>query len=119
MLKAYLEEHVDLLKQLVNDIYSYNGALSHLVVYENDEEFFDLFFHDKPMEALRAAHFGYYDYNDEYVKFDVYENLVSFDEVDYQDMLVTHIDEILKELDECNEKEHIIDDILFQMRQQD
>ena len=106
MLKEYLLSRFHELDQLVTAINAYNGELEYLMVLENDEEFFDTFFQDKPMEAVRAAQYGDYNYNDEYVKFDGYENLESYSEYEYEKLLHEHIDEIIKELykikDECN-----------------
>jgi len=46
-------------------------------VYANDEEFLNEIWNPKPSEALRAAHFGDYNWSHEYVKFDGYGNLES------------------------------------------
>lgn len=48
-------------------------------IYENNGDFFDLFF-DKPIDAVRAAQYGDYRYTDNFVKFDGYGNLESTDE---------------------------------------
>lgn len=48
-------------------------------IYENDEEFFNMFFADKPMEAARAAIFGEYNYSHDYVTFNGYANLQSIE----------------------------------------
>lgn len=51
------------------------GDLDH-GIYENDEEFFEMFFQGSSvMEVVRAVHFGNYSYTDTYVKFDGYANL--------------------------------------------
>lgn len=52
-------------------------------IYENEEDFFDTFF-TKAIDAVRAAHFGEYNYHDTYVSFDGYANLESYNDVDYQ-----------------------------------
>ena len=44
-------------------------------IYNNDEEFFEIHFSDKVMDAIRAVQFGKYNYTDAYVKFDGYANL--------------------------------------------
>ena|SRR5690554_1340934 len=44
-------------------------------IYENDEEFFEVYFPNKVMDAIRAVQFGDYRYTDTYVKFDGYANL--------------------------------------------
>jgi len=48
--------------------------------FEFDEEFFDLCFANKPMEAARAVCFGDVTWCDPYIKFDGYGNLESLDE---------------------------------------
>ena len=48
-------------------------------IYENDEEFFNMFFADKPMEAARAAIFGDYNFSHDYVTFNGYANLQSIE----------------------------------------
>ena len=97
MLEEYLLGNFEDLVRLVNEINSYNGALEHLMVFQNDEEFFELFFNEKPMEAVRSALYGRYNYCDEYVRFDGYENLESFDQYDYEELLRSNIDDIIRE----------------------
>ena len=41
MLKEYLLDHLDELEQLATSINAWNGELEHLMVLENDEEFFN------------------------------------------------------------------------------
>jgi hypothetical protein len=55
-------------------------------VWTNDEEFFNLFFENKTNEALRAAHFGDYNWSHNYVKFNGYGNLESFDYFEVKDL---------------------------------
>lgn len=106
MLKEYLLENVEDLIRLVNEINSYSGALEYLIVYENDEEFFNLFFQNNPIEAVRAALYGNYNYNDEYVKFNGYDNLESLEQWEYEELVKSHVDEVIKEFQ--NYKEYII-----------
>jgi len=47
-------------------------------IYNNDEDFFNTFFDGKVLEAVRAVSFGEYNYSDEYVVFNGYANLESF-----------------------------------------
>lgn len=55
-------------------------------IYSNDEDFFNLFFEGKVIEAVRAVSYGKFNYSDDYVKFNGYGNLESFnypdDEID-------------------------------------
>jgi len=46
-------------------------------IYDFDDEFFELFFSNKPMEAARAASFGEVNWSDDYISFDGYGNLKS------------------------------------------
>lgn len=56
-------------------------------IYSNDEYFFNEMF-EKADDAVRAVCFGSYEYTDEYVIFNAYGNLVSFDIYDAEQ----HID---------------------------
>ena len=46
-------------------------------IYDFDDDFFNLFFEGKPMEASRATLFGSVNWNDNYIFFDGYCNLKS------------------------------------------
>ena len=83
------------LKDVVRELNSWNACLDYLEVYNNDEEFFDMFFEGRPAEVARAVFYGDYNYNDDYVKFNVYENLESLSEYDYEEMLEENIEEII------------------------
>lgn len=97
-LKKYLTNNVEELKDVVNELNSWNGCLENLEVYENDEEFFNTFFHGNPSEAVRASCYGDYNYMDEYVRFNGYGNLESLNEYDYRQELIDYIDDIVDEL---------------------
>lgn len=56
----YLQNNVDTLRDMVSDANGYDGCLEDYCYYENDEEFFDMFFEGKPMEAVRASYYGEY-----------------------------------------------------------
>lgn len=99
-LKNYLLENSEELKEIVRELNSWNGSLDHLDVYENDEEFFNMMFEGKAMEAVRAAHYGDYNYNHDLVKFDGYGNLESLTYRDYEEELKDSIDEIIEALEE-------------------
>lgn len=61
--------------QLFNEYCSEKGCDDELFAF--DEDFFNTFFEDKPMEAVRAAHFGNINWSDDYIKFNGYGNLES------------------------------------------
>lgn len=69
------ENGVDEVLSIIGEINSYNNELDYFDYQENDEYFFNTYFEDNVMEAIRACYFGNYNYNDEYVKFDAYGNL--------------------------------------------
>jgi hypothetical protein len=93
--KAYLLENSGELQSVVRELISWNGSLDHLDVMENDEEFFSIHFADQPMEAVRAAQYGEYNYTDDYVRFNGYGNLESLSEYDLEKEMEDSIDEIV------------------------
>ena len=80
-LLEYVTEQINHLSTIelvaLNNIYCRENNIED-EVYDNDEEFFELFFENKAMEAVRAAHFGNYNFGHDYVKFNGYGNLESF-----------------------------------------
>lgn len=92
----YLKEHVDTLKDMVNEVNSYNGALEGYVWYSNDEYFYEEFFNSKD-EVARAVYYGGDDYNymDDYVRFDAYGNLETTNEWQIEEDLKDGAEEIL------------------------
>lgn len=53
--------------------------------YPFNEEFFELFYADKPYEAARDTHFGKVYWEDKYVTFDGYNWLKTANEIPYED----------------------------------
>lgn len=97
--KAYLLENMEELQNVVREVNGWDSSLEHLAYEYNDEEFFNVFFEGKPMEAVRAAIYGDYRYTDDYVKFDGYGNLVSVSEYDMEEELEENIEEIMDALE--------------------
>lgn len=52
--------------------------------YPFDEDFFKLFYKNKPYEAARDTHFGKVDWRDKYVTFDGYHWLKTANEIPYE-----------------------------------
>lgn len=97
-IKDYILENCDLL-DLVRDINSYNGRFTdEYDFYENDEEFFDLFYPDKPYELARAIYYGEYNFMDDYVYINVYGNLYSINESEVEEELTGIIEDITDEV---------------------
>ena len=84
--------------QTVGEINCYNGSLDNFDYQENDEEFFNTYFYNKPMEAVRATSYGEYNYTDEFVKFNVYGNLESASESDVTEEMQDSINEIIEQV---------------------
>ena len=84
------------IRGVVEVVNSYSGALEGLEYRENDDDFFDTFFYGRPYEVAGAIFFGDYNYNDYYVRFDGYGNLVSVSEYDYAQELEDSKGEILE-----------------------
>lgn len=103
----YLEDMVDavneddestrfgVLQDMVRECYDWDSTLEGYLCEENDEYFFNTFFEGKPMEAVRAAFYGDYNPDDEYVHFNGYGNLESLSEYELKRSLEDGVDEIL------------------------
>ena len=117
-IKGLLLNDLDTLKDAVRELNSWNACLDYLEVYNNDDEFFDMFFEGNPMEVARAIYYGDYNYNDEYIKFNGYGNLETFSKYDYEELLEENIEEITENLIEYAEYISIgneeLDDLLSQ-----
>lgn len=64
-----------------------------------DEYFFNMCFEGRPMEAARATYFGEIDWNDEYIRFNVYGNLESVSSFSVNEIIEDEIEEIFKHPD--------------------
>ena len=96
-LKNYLLDNMEITREVVEELNNYNNCLCDLIVFDNDDEFFDIFF-DNRLEIARAICYGDYNYNDEYVNFNGYNNLVSYDEYEYEELLIDNINDIVDNL---------------------
>jgi hypothetical protein len=61
----------------VNNQMCQNLNYSDNEIYSNDEEFFNVFFGDRVIEAVRAVAYGDYSYGHDWVMFNGYANLES------------------------------------------
>lgn len=82
------------LRDMVIYVNGYDGSLENLEYYENDDDFFNTYFNDNVIEAVRAVSFGDYNYSDDYVRLDAYGNLESASEYEYYSELENYADEI-------------------------
>lgn len=74
------------------------------MLYDFDEEFFEMAFEGKePMEICRATFFGNItSWNDEYIRFNAYGNLESLSEYDAVEVAEDHVNEIYEYEDVWN-----------------
>ena len=114
-IKNYLLNHVDEIGDIIIEINSIDSSLDYLEYYENDEEFFNMFFPNNPSEAVRSAYYGDYHYCDNYVRFNGYGNLESFNDYDLENKYKDYIDEIVKSLIEHYQQISICDDELIKL----
>lgn len=86
-IKNSIESITEFLNECNNDtlvnfhnIMCQNQNNSDSEIFQNDEDFFQTYFSDKLMEAIRAISYGDYNYSHEFVMFDGYANLQSFND---------------------------------------
>lgn len=84
------------LMSIVSDINSYDGSFDDVQWWENDEDFFNTYYADDIMGAVRAVCYGEYNFTDEYVKINAYGNLETTNYI--QDELEEYVDEIVDHL---------------------
>lgn len=63
------------------------GLMDEDVIYENTEDFFNRFYHDDTLGALRAIKYGNYNFDDEYVVFNYFSNLDTYNFVELKDYI--------------------------------
>ena len=97
------------LREMVSEVNSQDRSLENLDYYENDDDFFNTYFSNNVIEAVRAVSFGDYNYSDDYVRFDAYENLESASEYEYYSELENYADEIAERYLELVERVDIDD----------
>lgn len=97
-LKEILLNDVGLTRLIISDIWCYKGELADYVWYENDKEFFDTYYYNDPMEAVRATLYGVYDWYDDFVKIDYDGNLKSCTRYELQKDIENNIEEIMEKI---------------------
>ena len=97
------------LREMVNEVNSWDSSLENLEYYENDDDFFNTYFSNNVIEAVRAVSFGDYNYSDDYVRLDAYGNLESASEYEYYSELENYADEIAERYLELVESGDIYD----------
>ena len=114
-IKNYLLNNEDEIQDIIIEINSIDSSLDFLEYFDNDEEFFNTFFYNNPTEAVRSAYYGDYNYCDNYVRFNGYGNLESFNDYDLEKEYKEYIDDITKSLIEHYQQISICDNELIKL----
>jgi hypothetical protein len=133
MSKTYIANNLDaIIKHLeslddselvsMHNTYCQNNQDPDGEIYNNDEDFFTTFFDGKLMEAIRAVSYGEYNLQDDYVIFNGYANLESFNDPSGHVDLSAIASDILEspgdydiELEDCFE----LDGVLYEGTEKD
>ena len=99
-------ENFDMAFNLVQIINSYDGSFSEIEYFYNTDEFFEIFFGLNTMDAIRAVCYGDYRINEEFVRFNAYNNLESANKYevlnDYELYKEEIADKLIAIADECD-----------------
>ena len=114
-IKDYLLNHIDEIGDIIIEINSIDNSLDFLEYWNNDDDFFNDFFYNNPSEAVRSAYYGDYNYCDNYVRFNGYGNLVSFNDYELEKEYKEYIDDITNSLIEHYQQISICDDELIKL----
>lgn len=101
-LQQIKKEMIDLLNSLEGwDLVEVNNAFCQSAQYQDDEyyqfddEFFQMFFENRVIDAVRATFFGNIrNWNDEFIYFDGYGNLVSTNNPEFIETISNIVDHI-------------------------
>lgn len=94
----------DDMRYLISDINSYDDSLDWLKYQYNDDDFFNLYFENNTIEAVRAVCYGNYKYTDEYVKFNNYGNIESYNKWQIEQEYNDYIEDIAERIIELKDK---------------
>lgn len=96
-MESYLRDNIDEARDIVAQANSWDGSLEDLAVYDMSEfddiiEAIDL----SPTELICKVQYGDFNPNDDYFAFDSLENLVSYSEYEYEELIRENIAEIVE-----------------------
>ena len=96
-LENMLLSDMELIESIVREINSYSGSLEFLEVYDMEE--FDCIAEIySPLEIANKIHYGKFNPNDSYFRYDNYSNFESLSSWEIEDEYRTYIDEIIEAL---------------------
>ena len=111
-IKEFLLNNSEEIKNVIAEIYNWNGSLAGLEVFDNDEYFFNDIFYGSKYDLVEKIANGDYRLGDDYVKFDCYGDIVSLNEWEWEEELEENIDEIIEELIDCYDNLDISDELI-------
>ena len=96
-MESYLRDNLEEARDIVAQANSWDGSLEELAVYDMSEfddiiEAVDL----SPTELICKVQYGDFNPNDDYFAFDSLENLVSYQEYEYEELIRENIAEIVE-----------------------
>ena len=96
-MESYLRDNLEEARDIVAQANSWDGSLEDLAVYDMSEfddiiEAIDL----SPTELICKVQYGDFNPNDDYFTFDSLENLVSYQEYEYEELIRENIPEIVE-----------------------
>ena len=96
-MESYLRDNIEEARDIVAQANSWDGSLEELAVYDMSEfddiiEAIDL----SPTELICKVQYGDFNTNDDYFAFDSLENLVSYSEYEYEELIRENIAEIVE-----------------------
>ena len=96
-MESYLRDNIEEARDIVAQANSWDGSLEELAVYDMSEfddiiETIDL----SPTELICKVQYGDFNTNDDYFALDSLENLVSYQEYEYEELIRENIAEIVE-----------------------
>ena len=96
-MESHLRDDIDKARDIAAQANSWDGSLEELAVYDMSE--FDsiiVAIDLSPTELICKVHYGDFNPNDDYFTFDSLENLVSYSEYEYEELIRDNIPEIVE-----------------------
>ena len=96
-MESYLRDNIDEARDIVAQANSWDGSLEDLYVYDMDE--FDYIIESRdlsPTELIDKVQYGDFTTNNDYFTFDGLDNLVSYSEYEYEELIRDNIPEIVE-----------------------
>lgn len=83
-MNIWIKEHPVISFQIARDMNKYSKTLNKFNIWKNNEEFFDLFYKNNILGAIKATFCGKYNFTDKYVKIDTNGNIESISNFDIE-----------------------------------